>query len=173
VHPALCQSLAAQAERRGIALIDAPVSGGGPAAATGTLTVMVGGERSAVDTARPILETFAGTIAHLGDVGAGQMSKLVNNTLMAANLALAHHALQVAEHLGIERDAFVRLIAASSGRSFSFDVRARMSRPTDFRHGAQLLAKDVRLLGEAAGDETAFEALRHTATSFLEIALAG
>jgi 3-hydroxyisobutyrate dehydrogenase len=172
VHPALCKTLSAQAQSRGLSLIDAPVSGGAPAATAGTLTVMVGGEKSAVDSARPILETFAGTIAHLGDVGAGQTSKLVNNTLMVANLALAHHALQVAEHLGLERDAFVKLVAASSGRSFSFDVRARMARPTDFKHGAQLLAKDVRLLGETAGADAAFEALRHTAAGFLDIALA-
>jgi 3-hydroxyisobutyrate dehydrogenase len=172
VHPALCKALAAQAKSRGISLIDAPVSGGGPAAAAGTLTVMVGGECSAVEVARPIFETFAGTIAHLGDVGAGQTTKLVNNTLMAANLALADHALRVADHFGLERDAFVKLIAASSGRSFSFDVRARMSAPTDFKHGARLLAKDVRLLGEAAGNDVAFDRLRDTAASFLDIALA-
>jgi 3-hydroxyisobutyrate dehydrogenase len=171
VKPQLCQTLAEQAQARGISLIDAPVSGGGPAAATGTLTVMVGGEQAAVDTARPILETFAGTIIHLGDVGAGQMSKLVNNTLMAANLATAHHALQVAENLGIDRGALVKLIAASSGRSFGFDVRARMSRPTDFRHGAQLLAKDVRLLGDTAGADPAYAVLRHAADGFLDIAL--
>ncbi len=171
VHPALCKTLATTAKARGISLIDAPVSGGGHAAAAGTLTVMVGGDPSAVDAARPILESFAGTIAHLGEVGAGQTSKLVNNTLMAANLALAHHALQVAQHLGIERDALVKLITASSGRSFSFEVCARMGKPTDFKHGAQLLAKDLRLLGETAGADAAFEALRATATSFLDIAL--
>lgn len=172
VHPALCKTLAAQAQVHGIALIDAPVSGGGHAAAGGTLTVMVGGEPAAVDAARPIFETFAGTIAHLGEVGAGQTSKLVNNSLMAANLALAYHALQLADHLGLERDALVKLIAASSGRSFSFDVCARIAKPTDFRHGAQLLAKDVRLLGETAGTDHAFDALRHAALGFLDIALA-
>ena len=171
VHPALCRALAAQAKSRDIALIDAPVSGGGPAATAGTLTVMVGGEQHAVDAARPIFATFAATIAHLGEVGAGQMTKLVNNTLMAGNLGLAHQALRIAHDLGIARDAFVKLIAASSGRSFSFEVCARIAQPSDFRHGAQLLAKDVRLLGETAGADAAFATLRDAAASFLDAAL--
>lgn len=172
IHPRLCKSLAAQAGERGLALIDAPVSGGGPAAEAGTLTVMVGGEHAAVERARPVLESFAGTIAHLGDVGAGQTSKLVNNTLMAANLAVAHHAFATAEQLGIDKAEFTHLVGASSGRSFSFEVRSRMAAATDFRHGAQLLAKDVRLLGETAGDTPDYRALKDTAAAFLDAALA-
>lgn len=171
IQPRLCKDLASRAQAQGIALIDAPVSGGGPAALEGTLTVIVGGHPDQVDRVRPILETFAGTIVHLGDVGAGQSAKLVNNTLMAANLAAAHQALATAASLGIERREFARLVTVSSGRSFSFEVRNRMDNPTDFRHGAQLLAKDVRLLGETAGNAPEFIALRDTAMAFLELAL--
>src|SRR3546814_7789815 len=117
VHPQLCVSLAAQAARRDIALIDAPVSGGGAGAAAGTLTVMVGGERAAVEAAWPVFETFAGRIVHLGGVGAGQSAKLVNNTLMAAHFAIAHHALVAGEQLGIDRKALAELVGVSSGRS--------------------------------------------------------
>jgi len=176
VNPALCRTLAEQAGARGIALLDAPVSGGGPGAAAGTLTVMVGGEADALAAVRPVFETYAGFIAHLGGVGAGQTAKLVNNNLMAANMALAWHALQAAQSLGIERSAFIELVRVSSGRSFSFDVCARLSHPADFQHGAPLLAKDVRLLGETVGETLGesrdFDALRDASAAFLALATA-
>lgn len=153
VHPQTCLDLAAQASARGIALIDAPVSGGGPGAAAGTLTVMVGGDADAVANARPVFESFAGSIVHLGGVGAGQLAKLVNNALMAAHMALASHALDAGSSLGIDRKALAELVHVSSGRSFGFEVAARLPHPTAFAHGAKLLAKDVRLLGEVLGDD--------------------
>lgn len=171
VHPELCQSLAAEAAGRGLKLIDAPVSGGGGAAAAGTLTVMVGGDPVDVEAIRPVLASFAGKIVHLGPVGAGQNAKLVNNTLMAANLATAWHALRAAGSLGIQRDAFVELVNISSGRSFAFEVCSRIDRPASFSHGAALLAKDVGLLGEALDGDAAFAPLRDTAAPFLALAL--
>ena len=172
IHPALCRSLAVRARERDLSLVDAPVSGGGGAAAERKLTVMAGGDEAAMAIARPVFETFAGLIAHLGDVGAGQTAKLINNNLMAANLALAHRAFAIAESQGLDCEVFRQLVGVSSGRSFSFDVRARMSAPTDFRHGAELLAKDVRLLGEAIGDAGDYLPLRDVALSFLDLALA-
>ncbi|UVO55758.1 NAD(P)-dependent oxidoreductase [Sphingomonas sp. SUN039] len=169
IHPDSCKALAAQAAARGVALLDAPVSGGGPGAAAGTLTVMVGGDADALATARPVLETFAGLIVHLGDVGAGQTAKLVNNTLMAANMALAHHALASGEALGIDRTALADLVKASSGRSFGLEVYARLPTPQAFGHGGKLLAKDVGLLGALLGDDPAFAALRDVARPFLDL----
>ncbi|WP_317933248.1 NAD(P)-dependent oxidoreductase [Halioxenophilus sp. WMMB6] len=171
VHPQLCRDLAERAKNLDIAVLDAPVSGGGGGAANGTLTVMLGGDADSVAAVKPVLETFAGLIAHLGGVGAGQLAKLVNNSLMAANLALADHALAAAEALGVESAAFKQLVAVSSGRSFAFDVRARMNQPSDFLHGAQLLAKDVRLLGDALMHSRDFTVLKNTAQDFLDRAL--
>jgi 3-hydroxyisobutyrate dehydrogenase len=170
VHPQLCIRLAAQAAERGIALIDAPVSGGGAGAAAGTLTVMVGGDVQTVELARPVFETFAGLIVHLGGVGAGQNAKLVNNTLMAANLAIAHHALAAGDALGVDRKALVDLIKVSSGRSFGFEVYARLPSMAAWEHGAKLLSKDVTLLGEALADETIFAPLRDIAMPVLNLA---
>lgn len=170
VHPDTCVELAAQARARGIALIDAPVSGGAPAAEAGTLTVMAGGDAEAVEAARPVFETFGKLIVHLGDVGAGQMAKLVNNALMAAHVAMAHNAVEAAQALGIERAAFVELVKASSGQSYGFNTYARLPSPAAFSHGAALLSKDVRLLGEALGpDHPAFTALRDAAEPFLKL----
>src|SRR5260370_12885873 len=145
IHPDTCKALAEQAAARGIALIDAPVSGGGPGAAAGTLTVMVGGDAAAVAAARPVFETFAGVISHVGGVGAGQFAKLVNNSLMGANMALADAALAAGAALGLDRAALVDLIKASSGRSYGFEVPARLPAISLFGHGAKLLAKDAGL----------------------------
>jgi 3-hydroxyisobutyrate dehydrogenase-like beta-hydroxyacid dehydrogenase len=171
VHPGLCKTLAEEAAAKHLALVDAPVSGGGGGAAAGNLTVMVGGNSQDVDAVRPILETFAGLIVHLGGVGTGQVAKLVNNALMAANLAVSHHGIEAAAALGIDRDAFIELVKVSSGRSFAFEVRARMPSPAAFGHGAKLLAKDVRILGETLGDNPAFVAIRDVAEPFLKLAL--
>lgn len=149
VHPQTCIALADEAAARGLALIDAPVSGGGQVAAAGKLTVMVGGAAEAFERARPVLESVSALLLHLGPVGAGQNAKLINNTLLAANLAVAHHGLSAAETLGLDRAAFIDLIKASSGRSFGFEVRARMPAPPSFAHGGALLQKDVRLMAEA------------------------
>jgi len=172
IHPELCRSLAQRANAAGISLLDAPVSGGGGAAADGKLTVMVGGDGAAVDAVRPVLECFAGLIHHLGGIGAGQTAKLINNNLMAANLAVAHLAMDIAAHASLELQAFKALVAVSSGRSFSFEVRGRMSQPTDFEHGARLLNKDVGLLGEVMGQENAYQCMRQISQPFLDLALA-
>jgi 3-hydroxyisobutyrate dehydrogenase len=173
VHPDTVVALAKQAATRGIALIDAPVSGGGPAAAAKTLTVMMGGDADAIAAARPVFETFGGLIVRVGDVGAGQMAKLVNNALMAAHLAIAHHGLAAGAALGLERAALVDIVKVSSGRSFGFEVYARLPNPFAFSHGANLLAKDVRLLGEALHSDASFAAFRDIAAPFLDFVRAG
>lgn len=169
IHPRTCTGLADQAAARGISLVDAPVSGGGGGAAAGTLTVMLGGDADVVAKVTPLLRTFAGTIVHLGDVGAGQNAKLINNALMAAHMALAHNALEAADAIGVDRAALAELVKVSSGRSFGFDVYARQPSVGAFAHGAKLLAKDVGLLGEVMGDAPSFAVLRDTARPYLDL----
>ena len=87
-------------------------------------------------------------------------------------VGMAHDALRAAAALGMSQDAFVELIRASSGRSYGFEVRARMPPPEKFRHPGELLAKDVRLLGEVLGDgDPAFRPLRDSAVEFLSYVL--
>ena len=168
VHPDTVIELAAQAAAHQISLLDAPVSGGGPAAASRTLTVMIGGAEEVVAAARPIFETFGGLIVRVGDVGAGQMAKLVNNALMAAHVAMAHHGLTAAAALGLDRAALSEIIKASSGRSYGFEVYSRLPAPSAFGHGAKLLAKDVRLLGEVLGADPAYAPFRNVVAPFLQ-----
>lgn len=171
IHPDTCRAIATEAARRGIHVLDAPVSGGSPAAEAGKLTVMAGGDAEVLARARPVFETFGALIVHLGDVGAGQYVKLINNSLFVANLGLADAALDAADALGIDRSSFIDLLKASSGRSFAFDVRARMESPAGFRHGGALLRKDIGLLGEVLGTgHPAAERLGHAAEGFLQAA---
>lgn len=169
IHPDTCRQVAAEAAVRGIRVLDAPVSGGSPAAEAGKLTVMAGGDAETFRIARPVLKTFAELIVHLGEVGSGQYVKLINNSLFVAGLGLADAAIEAAERLGIGRAALAELIQASSGRSFAMDVRARMETPVGFRHGGALLRKDLRLLGEVLGSDTpAVRCLADAAQKFLD-----
>src|SRR5262249_62214268 len=105
----------------------------------------------------------------VGDTGAGKMAKLVNNALMAAHVAVAHHGLAAGALLGLDRRALSEIVKVSSGRSYGFEVYARLPNPSAFGHGAKLLAKDVRLLGELMGSDPAYAPLRDVAVPFLEL----
>ena len=95
------------------------------------------------------------------------------NKLFVANLGLADAAMMAGEALGIDKGNLVELLKASSGRSFAFDVRARMESPAGFRHGGTLLRKDIGLLGEVLGaDHPAARRLADAAEGFL-VAAAG
>lgn len=167
ILPETCETLEVRCAARGIRFVDAPVSGGGGAAAAGKLTVMCGGVPEAFDRARPVFESFAGTIVHLGPAGAGQRAKIVNNALMAAHMGLAHAALATGDALGIEKSALAALIGQSSGRSFGFEVYARLPDPSAFEHGARLLQKDVDLLEAISDGRQEAAAISECASLFL------
>jgi len=86
VHPDTCRRMEAAAADRGVAVLDAPVSGGGAVAAAGNVTVMVGGDEATFERCRPVFETYAGLLRHLGPLGSGQLAKLLNNLLFIANV---------------------------------------------------------------------------------------
>lgn len=170
VSPELCKQLDRRAKARGIILVDAPVSGGSPAARRGALTVMLGGPKAAVDALEPVLQTFASFIVHLGEVGAGQKAKLLNNAALAANIGIAHHCLRAADALDLDQQAFCRLINQSSGRSFGFEVRSKLNELVQFQHGADLLIKDLKLLRQALGEHPDFYKISEVSKAFLDSA---
>jgi 3-hydroxyisobutyrate dehydrogenase-like beta-hydroxyacid dehydrogenase len=156
VHPDTCVRLAGQAAARGVTLIDAPVSGGGAAAAEGRLLVMLGGDTNAVERTRPVFETYGDPVVHLGDVGAGQRAKLINNLLFTANLATAESAFRLARSLEVDPAQLSAVLRHGSGASFA----AGVLHDPDFSlapfrgQAGPLLRKDVRLvlsLADAAG----------------------
>jgi 3-hydroxyisobutyrate dehydrogenase len=124
VAPRTCAELAQLARENGAALLDAPVSGGTWAAAVGTLTVMVGGDSVAFDQVRPVLERLGSVVRHMGEIGAGQRMKLLNNVLSFSNGRIASIAIENAVRLGLELDAVLEVLRTGSGRSFSLEVIA-------------------------------------------------
>jgi 3-hydroxyisobutyrate dehydrogenase len=164
--PQTCKAVAEQAGSHAIAFLEAPVSGGAPGAQAGTMTIMAAGDPSVLASVRPIFETFARTIIHLGGVGTAQAAKLINNSLMAANMGLAHSAIAAGSELGIDPAMLARLLQESSGRSFALEVYAKQ-RNGGFPHAASLVDK-VRLLGEVIGpDHPTIIALRNAAAAML------
>ena len=161
--PDTCIGLAREAHLRGIHLIDAPVSGGPQVAAAGELTLMVGGNPDVVSAARPVFESFASVICHLGDIGSGQKAKLINNSLMAANLGLVHSAVSAGVELGLDRQQWMQLLQAGSGRSYASEVYARQSSLEAFSQ-QQKLTEKIGLLAEVLGEQhPAVRTLRNAA----------
>jgi 3-hydroxyisobutyrate dehydrogenase-like beta-hydroxyacid dehydrogenase len=152
VHPDTCRRLASLAAGRDVALIDAPVSGGGDAAAAGKLLVMAGGDEQAVEKARPVLETFGSPVVHLGPLGAGLVTKLLNNLLFTAHLSSAASLLALGSSLSVDPKRLAEVIGHGSGNSFALEKVALVG--GDLSVMAQvagpLLRKDVRLVNEVA-----------------------
>ena len=103
----------------GVAVLDATFSGGPTEVAAGTLALMVGGEAEALDRARPLFETYAGKMYHIGPLGHGQMLKLLNNLLFAANIQNAVEILRVAERQGLDTATSARILQDCSGASYA------------------------------------------------------
>ena len=172
VLPETVVALEARCHAAGLALVDAPVSGGEPAAQAGVLTVMCGGTEAAFALAKPVFETFGKLIVRLGPAGAGQRAKIVNNALLSAHIGLAWSALGSAEQLGIDKAALAELIRESSGRSFGFEVAARLLAPAAFAHGARMLHKDIELLKTILPGDPGVAALWNAGGEFLLAATA-
>jgi 3-hydroxyisobutyrate dehydrogenase len=151
VSPFTCQRLAAAAAERGAELVDAPVSGGRPAAVAGELLVMVGGSDPAFTRCLPVFRTFGSTVEHLGPVGSAQLAKLVNNTLLSGTMALADEALELGRRLEIDETKLGRVLQHGTARSFALDVTLHhRSSPVGSDQASKLLSKDVRLLAGIA-----------------------
>jgi 3-hydroxyisobutyrate dehydrogenase len=152
VHPNTCRALADKAGAHGISVVDAPVSGGGPAAEEGRLLLMVGGEADVVERCRPVFETYANPVVHLGALGAGQVTKLLNNLLFTANLGTAATALALGQALGVTPESLADVIARGSGNSFALNSIKGSGGTLDRLAGlaGSLLQKDVRLTADLA-----------------------
>src|SRR6202012_916862 len=122
VHPKSCHDLAKRAAAQGVSVIDAPASGGAPAVAEGRLLVMVGGDSDVVERCRPVFESYADPIVHLGELGSGQTTKLLNNLLFTANLGTAASTLALGEALGVLPGRLTEVISRGSGNSFALNV---------------------------------------------------
>lgn len=153
-QPASTRRIARALAARGIAMLDAPVSGGVPRARDGTLTVMVGGDQRTFERCRPILEALSSAQFYVGPAGAGDLTKALNNLLSATTLASAAEVVVLAERAGLDPDQFIAIVNASTGRSNSTEVKfPRYILTRTFADGfaLALMDKDVQIaLGAAA-----------------------
>lgn len=152
VHPDTCRRLADKAAAHDVSVIDAPVSGGGPAATAGRLLVMVGGDAEVVERCRPVFESYADPVVHLGGLGAGQVTKLLNNLLFTANLGTAASALALGEALGVSTERLAEVVTRGSANSFALNSIRGAGGTLDRLAGVAgaLLQKDVRLITDLA-----------------------
>ena len=159
VHPDTCRRLAQAAAARDVRLIDAPVSGGAPAAQAGRLLVMAGGDQETVEYCRPVFASYGDPIVHLGPVGAGLVTKLLNNVLFTAHLGAAASLLTLGSSLGVDPVRLAGVISHGSGDSFALRRVADAGGTLDRigGHAGPLLRKDVALIADlaAAGDAPA------------------
>ncbi len=116
-NPPHSATICARLEEKSIRFIDAGVSGGIPGAEAATLGIMIGGDGEVFERARPVLEKIGTNLYHMGPIGAGHMTKALNNFLAATNLAAASEALVVATKAGLDPEKVVAAINASTGRS--------------------------------------------------------
>lgn len=159
IAPATARKVADAATKRGLAMIDAPVSGGTAGAAAGTLTFIVGGESAALDRARPILADMGKNIFHVGASGAGQVAKLCNNMALGVIMAVTGEALALGVSHGLDAKVLSQMMAVSTARSWATEVcnpwpgvleNAPASRGYTGGFGNDLMLKDLGLAAEAA-----------------------
>lgn len=126
--------------------LDAPVTGSSPRAEDGTLTFMVGGDRDAFERARPVLEAMGKLVVYAGELGQGQVVKVINNTVAAVNAATLAEAIMTAESAGADLDALVAVMGAGSGGSAMLDLKAAPMRAREYPLLFKLdhMLKDVR-----------------------------
>lgn len=152
--PTLMRSVAAFLEPKGVAVLDAPVSGGVRGATEGSLTIICGGKTAVYEAALPLLRTFGAKFPLVGGVGDGKALKAVNQLLVAVNTIAVAEALALARNMGVDPASLRDVVSSSSGNSAAFANKFTSMVANDFspRFTATLMRKDVDIaLAEAAG----------------------
>lgn len=154
ISPQATRAIAEQLGKRGIGLLDAPVSGGSEGAAKGTLSIMAGGTAAHFERARPVLEAMGKTITHVGGQGAGQMAKLVNQILVVVTMQGVAEALLLAQAGGLDLEQTLAAVGGGAAGSWMLANRGPQVIRRDWRPGftVDLQQKDLRLVLEAADE---------------------
>lgn len=147
------------AEKAGLLSVDAPVSGGVGGAEAGTLTFMAGGSEASFAAATPFLEIMGGKLVHCGAGGAGQMAKICNNMVLGISMIGVCEAFNMADKLGLSRQAMFDVVSTSSGSCWSINtycpapgIGPKTPSDNDYKPGfaADLMLKDLNLAQQAA-----------------------
>ncbi len=146
ISPMVAQKVGAKCEEQGVDFLDAPVSGGEPKAIDGTLAIMVGGRQEIFDKVEPILKTMGSTVVLTGKVGAGNVTKLANQIMVACNIAAMGEALVLATKAGLDPEVVFNAVKAGLAGSTVLNVKAPMVYSRNFKPGfrVRLHQKDLR-----------------------------
>ena len=157
-HSTVSMDTAKQAQKilaaRNIGFIDAPVSGGVEGARNGKLSIMVGGTEENLEKVRPVLNAYAAKITHMGDTGAGQATKAVNQVLVAGIAQAVCEGLALGEKLGLKAELLVPTLAAGAAGNWFLDKRGATMLASNFTPGfkSALLHKDLLIVQQMAAD---------------------
>lgn len=138
IAPLVAREIAEKLAKKSIHMLDAPVSGGEPKAIDGTLSVMVGGPREIFDKVEPILKSMAASVVLTGDVGAGNVTKLANQVIVALNIAAMSEALVLATKTGVEPELVYKAIRGGLAGSTVLDAKAPLAMDRKFAPGFRI-----------------------------------
>lgn len=126
INPMVSKKIAAELAKKGIDMLDAPVSGGEPKAIDGTLSIMVGGKQEVFDKFKPLLETMGASVVRCGDVGAGNTTKLANQVIVACNIQAVAEAFTLAQKAGVDPQLVFEAIRGGLAGSTVMNAKAPM-----------------------------------------------
>jgi 2-hydroxy-3-oxopropionate reductase len=146
IAPDAAQEIAAALKTKGVAMLDAPVSGGEPKAIDGSLAIMVGGDAKDFDSVKPVLEKMGSSVVHVGDIGAGNVTKLANQIIVALNIAAVAEAFVLATKAGVDPEAVFNAIKGGLAGSTVMNAKVPMILNGDFNPGGrvELHTKDLQ-----------------------------
>ncbi|QJW49041.1 2-hydroxy-3-oxopropionate reductase [bacterium BFN5] len=138
IAPLVSREIAGKLAEKGIEMLDAPVSGGEPKAIDATLSVMVGGKQEVFDSCYPLMKTMAGSVVRTGDIGAGNVTKLANQVIVALNIAAMSEALVLASKAGVEPELVYQAIRGGLAGSTVLDAKAPLVLDRKFNPGFRI-----------------------------------
>jgi 2-hydroxy-3-oxopropionate reductase len=146
ISPMVSQAVAAECEKKGVEFLDAPVSGGEPKAIDGTLAIMVGGKPEVFETVAPILHKMGSSVTLTGAVGAGNVTKLANQIMVACNIAAMGEALVLATRAGLDPEVVFNAVKGGLAGSAVLNAKAPMVIARNFKPGFRIALhqKDLR-----------------------------
>jgi len=151
--PRTAEDIAARAADRGVAVVDAPVSGGPHDIAAGSVTVFAGGDADVVERVRPALVAYAEPLLHVGPLGSGQRVKLVNNTMFAAQIGVVAEGVRLARELGVDEPTVLSALTHGSAASRALSGIAATGSAEDFKaRVGEFIGKDVAVVRATAAD---------------------
>ncbi len=145
IAPLASKEIAAQAQAKGVAMLDAPVSGGEPKAVAGTLAIMVGGPQETFDQVKDILAAMGSSVTRVGEIGSGNVTKLANQVIVALNIAAMSEAMVLATKAGVDPEKVFQAIRGGLAGSAVLDAKVPLALKGNFKPGfrIELHIKDI------------------------------